>query len=128
MTNLNKVGSSNLEPGIYRQRLILEGHFSREIQEEDIKFFLQELSKLLEMRVFAGPFAWPPDPWTNQEVELYELNGFVAWTESGCHVYAWRPQKFFSCDIYSCKPFSVERVVNYCKSFFKSDNTVYLEI
>ena len=42
------------------------------------------------MTVFAGPFSWPPDVRTFPELPLHDLNAFVAWTQSGCHVCAWR--------------------------------------
>jgi hypothetical protein len=121
-------GIKNLEPAIYRQRLILEGHYSADLTEESIRQYLSELSNLLDMRIFAGPFSWPPDERSHPEVELHELNGFVAWTESGCHVYAWRFCRFFTCDIYSCKPFSAEKVIEFTSRFIDSGDMVHLTI
>jgi len=115
----------NLEPKIYRQRLIVEGHYSIDANHDTIRDFLTKLSEVLKMRVFAGPFSWPPDERSHPEVSLNELNGFVAWTESGCHVYAWRSCKFFTVDIYSCKNFSPEETVSFIKDFFKSDDLVH---
>lgn len=116
----------NLEPQIYRQRLVLEGHYTAELNEESIRSYLSELSTVLAMRVFAGPFSWPPDDRSHPEVALHELNGFVAWTESGCHVYAWRFCKFFTCDIYSCKPFEVQTVVAFARRFLGSSDLVHV--
>lgn len=118
----------NLEPRIFRQRLILEGHYGIETDGEKIREYLNKLSKVLGMRIFSGPYSWPPDKWDNPEVPLYELNGFVAWTESGCHVYAWRKVKFFTSDIYSCKKFNVDKVVKFTKDFFKSKDIIHMSI
>ncbi len=119
----------NLEPKIYRQRLIIEGHYTRKVVDgEIIRDYLAELSKVLEMRIFSGPFSWPPDKWDHPEVPLFELNGFVAWTESGAHVYAWRKVKFFTSDIYSCKPFNSKKVIKFTKDFFMSEDLVQQEI
>ena len=118
----------NLEPAVYRQRLILEGHYTVELTEESIRTYLSELSLVLDMRIFAGPFSWPPDQRSHPEVPLNELNGFVAWTESGCHVYAWRFCQFFTSDIYSCKPFPVHKVVDFTARFLKSTDLVHLEV
>lgn len=115
----------NLEPSIYRQRLIIEGHYLIEVDGEVIRKYLNELSKVLEMRIFSGPYSWPPDKWDKPEIPLHELNGFVAWTESGCHVYAWRPVKFFTSDIYSCKPFDDKKVLEFTKKLFKSKDMVH---
>ena len=92
---------------------------------ESVRNYLNELSKVLKMRIFAGPYSWPPDQWDNPEVKLYGLNGFVAWEESGCHVYVWKFCRFFTSDIYSCKPFDVDEVVAYTKKFFDSADLVF---
>lgn len=118
----------NLETKIYRQRLIIEGHYSIEADGETIREYLKKLSKVLQMRTFSGPYSWPPDKWNNMDVKLYELNGFVAWTESGCHVYAWRFCKFFTVDIYSCKKFSVRKTLNFTKAFWKSKDMVNMAL
>lgn len=115
----------NLEPKVYRQRLIIEGHYQILADEATIKRYLDELSKILEMRIFSGPYSWPPDKWDNQNVSLHELNGFVAWTESGCHVYAWRFCNFFTSDIYSCKKFDTEKVIKFSKDFWQSSDLVH---
>lgn len=114
----------DLEPTIYRQRIVMEGHFSIQADGETIRRYLNELSVLLDMRIFSGPYSWPPDEWTNPEVPLFELNGFVAWTESGAHVYAWRKCNFFTVDAYSCKPFKTSDVVKFTKDFFQSDDII----
>ena len=123
-----KLIMENLEPKIFRQRLIIEGHYSIEAGGETIRKYLAELSVILKMRIFSGPYTWPPDQWDKPEVELHELNGFVAWTESGCHVYAWRFCKFFTSDIYSCKKFNANEVIEFTKNYFKSGDAVSLEI
>lgn len=92
---------------------------------EKIREYLNKLSKVLEMRIFSSPYSWPPDKWDNPKVPLYELNGFVAWTESGCHMYAWRKFKFFTSDIYSCKRFDNRKVIKFTRDFFKSKDIVY---
>ena len=118
----------NLEPKVFRQRLIIEGHYSKEVDGETLREYLNKLSKVMKMRIFAGPYSWPPDKWNKPAVKLYELNGFVAWTESGCHTYAWRFCKFFTCDIYSCKPFNVKSIVKFTRDFYKSKDIVYQEV
>ncbi len=51
----------NIEPAVYRQRLIIEAHYSTLLDEESIRKYLNDLSVILKMKVFAGPFSWPPD-------------------------------------------------------------------
>jgi S-adenosylmethionine/arginine decarboxylase-like enzyme len=107
----------------------MEGHYKRKaVDGETIRHYLHQLSELISMRVFAGPYAWPPDKWKHKDVELFELNGFVAWTESGCHIYAWRPYEFFTVDIYSCKRFDAMETLSFTKDYFDSEDVVYTEI
>lgn len=116
----------DLEPNIFRQRLIIEGHYSVDkLDGEDIRRYLLDLSKLVDMTIFSGPYSWPPDKWDNPDVKLHELNGFAAWTDSGVHIYAWRWCKFFSIDIYTCKEFDVKAAVKFSKDFFKANEMVY---
>lgn len=119
----------DLEPQVYRQRLIIEGHYTVEgINGETIRKYLNALSKVIKMRIFSGPYSWPPDKWDNPKIKLYELNGFVAWTESGSHVYAWRFCKFFTVDIYSCKKFGNKKVLDFTRKFYRSNDMIYKTI
>lgn len=44
----------NLEPSIFRQRLIIEGHYSRTMDGETIREYIIKLSKVVEMTIFSG--------------------------------------------------------------------------
>ena len=118
----------DLEPGVFRQRLVIEGHYEVEFDGDLVKHYLPELSKLLKMRIFSGPFCWPPDKWNQPKINLHDLNGFVAWTESGCHVYAFPKYKFFTADIYTCKPFEEIETVDFTKNFIKSKDLEFKTI
>ena len=117
---------TDIEPRVYRQRLIMEGHYAKnDVDGETIREYLSLLSEKLDMRIFSGPYSWPPDRWDHVEIELHELNGFVAWTESGCHAYAWRKYRFFTVDIYSCKRFSAEVVLSFTSEYFLCGDIVH---
>lgn len=118
----------NLEPSIFRQRLIIEGHYSRTMDGETIRKYIIKLSKVVKMIIFSGPYSWPPDKWDNPDVVLEELNGFAAWTDSGVHVYAWRYCKFFTVDIYTCKKFSIKKALAFTKKFFRSSDIIHKSI
>ena len=118
----------NLEPRVYRQRLIVEGHFKAKLTSDSIKEYLNKLSELLHMTVFAGPYCWPPDDRSQPQVPLVDLNGFIAWKESGCHVYAFSETSFFTSDIYSCKPYDAKTVVEYTRKFIDSEDLVFEEV
>lgn len=115
----------NIEPRVFRQRLIIEGHFKANLTSDSIKEYLTHLSEITGMTVFAGPYCWPPDERSHPEVQLVDLNGFITWKESGCHVYAFSETKFFTADVYTCKAFDTTAVVEYTKAFIDSTDLIY---
>ena len=118
--------SKDIEPRVYRQRIVLEGHYKCEFDGDVMKTYLTDLSKILDMHIFSGPFCYPPDRWNDPEgIALQDWNGFVMWLESGSHCYVFPRYDFFTVDAYSCKPFSNEKVVEFTKKYFSStDMTV----
>ncbi|MBS7658866.1 MAG: S-adenosylmethionine decarboxylase [Candidatus Bathyarchaeia archaeon] len=115
----------NLLPQVFRKRLIIEGFYEVNINEEFIKKFLNELCGFLKMNVIVGPLIFSP----NEKSEVHKgLGGFMAWVESGVTLYTWNIYKFFTLDIYSCKDFNVENVVNFVKNILKVSQFVYEEV
>ena len=118
----------DIEPRVFRQRLIIEGHFKANLTSDDIKKYLTTLSEITNMTVFTGPYCWPPDERSHPEIQLVDLNGFIAWKESGCHVYAFSKTKFFTADIYTCKPFDNKKAIDFTKQFIESEDLVHKTI
>jgi len=107
----------DLAPTIYRQRLVIEGTCRAPIDAEAILSYLVGLSDHCEMRTLLGPV-------TNRS-DRYGWAGWIHWEASGVHFYAWdSPSPFFSVDVYTCKPFSVERAVEYTREFFSASEIV----
>ena len=110
----------DLAPSIHRQRLIIEGYPEHPITDEQIARYLSQLSKELEMTELLSPVTHRSD--------LYGWAGWIHWETSGAHFYAWeQPLLFFSVDIYTCKPFGVERAVDFTRRFFSSTETAWKE-
>ena len=66
-------------------------------------------------------------PPTIQSVPDYGISAYVCWKESGMHIYNWtdndsRP-KFMSIDIYTCKNFEIEKVIEFTKKHFENNIT-----
>jgi hypothetical protein len=50
------------------------------------------------------------------------------WETSGAHFYAWDvPRLFFSVDVYACKPFSAQAVVDLTREWFDATTVVFKE-
>ncbi|MGQ9545379.1 MAG: S-adenosylmethionine decarboxylase, partial [Candidatus Bathycorpusculaceae bacterium] len=103
----------NLRPEIYRERLLIEGIYRVCLDEVFLEHFLKGLSEAVGMKLIAGPYIFSPDKFS----ELHHgLGGFVAWAESGVAFYSWSRYRFFTLDVYSCKPLDVDQLLAYVKS------------
>lgn len=104
----------DLAPDIYRQRLIIEGYPEAPINSDQIKNYLSQLSRKIEMKDLIEPVTHRSD--------TFGWAGWIHWETSGAHFYAWeQPRLFFSVDIYTCKEFSAEVAVQFTKEFFKAE-------
>ncbi len=107
----------DLAPDIHRQRMVIEGLIDQIVDEHQIVDYLSQLSEVLGMSRLAGPF-------TNRS-EQYGWAGWIHWETSGAHFYAWeQPRRFFSVDIYTCKPFGPEEALDFTARFFSSTSCV----
>ncbi|KAK8037472.1 hypothetical protein PG991_000818 [Apiospora marii] len=106
---------ADLAPQILRQRLVVEGYPAKAIAETEIKDYLSQLSEITRMTRLIEPVTHRSD--------LYGWAGWIHWETSGAHFYAWeKPLLFFSVDIYTCKQFDSELVMDFTRDFFKASN------
>jgi len=113
----------DLEPHILRQRLIIEGKYTKEVTKEIIKEYLLKLGELLKMTVDAEPMIDRIDSGKH-----HGFYGYIHWIESGSHIYVWDNVNFLTVDIYTCKKFLAEDAINFTKDFFKISELVHKEI
>lgn len=107
----------DLAPTILRQRLVVEGLVSKAITREEIINYLSELSVVTDMVTLIEPVTHRSD--------MYGWAGWIHWETSGAHFYAWdEPDLFFSVDIYTCKAFDPDKVVEFTKDYFNATSIV----
>ena len=101
-------------PEIHRQRLIIEGLYGLpEITEDCVRRILDELTRKMRMTPIAPPLIFSPDAVS----ELHHgIGGFQPWAESGCSLYTWKPQRLFTLDVYSCRPFDELQLVKFASA------------
>jgi hypothetical protein len=110
----------DLAPEICRQRLVVEGLNRSPISAEAISGYLTELSDAIDMVTLIEPV-------THQSPQ-YGWAGWIHWETSGAHFYAWDvPRLFFSVDVYACKPFSAETVLDLTRRWFDPTELVCKE-
>jgi hypothetical protein len=107
----------DLAPGIYRQRLIIEGTCESAIDDVAIRAYLSELAVVCDMRSLIEP--------VTHRSPQFGWAGWVHWETSGAHFYAWeQPRLFFSVDIYTCKAFDARVAVAFTRDFFRATRIV----
>jgi hypothetical protein len=107
----------DLAPQIYRQRMVVEGLCTQPIGSDSIKKYLSQLSKTIDMVELIEP--------VTHQSPLYGWAGWIHWETSGAHFYAWEtPLLFFSVDVYACKPFDQQAVVDLTTEWFGATEVV----
>ena len=110
----------DLAPTIHRQRMVVEGYPTFVITDGHIKDYLKKLSDVTEMITIIEPVTHVSD--------LYGWAGWIHWETSGAHFYSWeRPISFFSVDIYTCKAFDPQTVIDFTKEYFRTTELVAKE-
>ncbi|MEN9582074.1 MAG: hypothetical protein RL641_28 [Candidatus Parcubacteria bacterium] len=119
--------NSNLAPEIFRKRLVIEGKYTADIQDEQfVTDFLSDLSKELEMTIIAGPFISSA---TGKTIPLHDgYEGSLVWAESGATTYIWTHSKFCTVDIYSCKDFDTDKAIAFIKNRYGITEFSYHEL
>jgi S-adenosylmethionine decarboxylase len=111
----------NLAPKLIRQRVIIEATSDKIIEVEQIEDFLMELSKITNMKVVSGPYAY--------SAHECGFGGWIHWKTSGAHFYSY-PTKplLLTIDIYTCKKFSIKKSIEFVKKYFNIIDLVWKEI
>lgn len=119
----------NIEPRVYRQRLIIEARYNIEVDRQTVKDYLLKLAEILAMTIhpdIPSPIITSATGKSNPIHDGYE--GVIFWLESGSTIYIWEKFKFLTVDIYTCKEFDNKKAIEFTKSFFKISEIEYQEI
>lgn len=109
----------NIAPGIFRQRLIIEGLYTVDIDALTVRDLLLDLAEHLSLRVYGEPVIHSPVGFGKEENTGYDA--FVPLIDSGISAYIWSQARFFSVIVYSCKPFDEAAAVAFIGDLFESE-------
>ena len=107
----------NIAPAIFRQRLLIEGFFGREIDEQAVRDYLLGIAAHLGLRTYGDPVVFSPGAGTGRP-ENAGFDAFVPLIDSGISGYFWSAQRFLSVLLYTCKGFDEEAALGYTREFF----------
>ncbi len=109
----------NLAPDILRQRLLVEGFYAIEVDEQVIKRYFEKLTKELRLRVYGEPTIHVTSGQGKEANQGYDA--FVPLIDSGIYLGVWANKKFISTVIYTCKSFENEKAIQVTQEFWKID-------
>ena len=97
----------DLAPDILRQRLLLEGYWTVEVDESFVSRFLLDLAGHLGLRTYGEPVVYAPASGMGRE-ENAGWDAFVPLVDSGISAYFWAKPRFFSIVLYTCTTFDAD--------------------
>lgn len=114
--NLRRNSLRDLAPHIERQRLLIEGLYSVDVDRELVESFLIGVAEHLELRTYGSPIIHAPGGLGKEENEGFDA--FIPLIDSGISLYVWSNAKFFAAVLFTCKAFDTEQAINYTEDFF----------
>ncbi len=106
----------DLAPEIVRQRLLIEGIYSIEVNREIVESFLLGIASHLDLRTYGSPIIHAPGGLGKKENEGFDA--FIPLIDSGISLYVWSSAKFFATVLFTCKAFDTERALRYTPERF----------
>lgn len=106
----------NLAPHIMRQRLLIEGFFTQQVNKQYIQDYLLNVAKQLGLQTYGDPIVFSPEGMGKAENQGFDA--FIPLIDSGISLYVWTSENFLSVVLYTCKAFDAEKAVTYTKKFF----------
>ena len=107
----------NLAPDIARQRLMIEGFYSRDVDEAVIAEYFSTITRSLNLTMYREPIILSPGGRGKAVNQGYDA--FAPLIDSGISVYVWSGPAFLSLIIYTCKDFDEQVAIDVTKNFWK---------
>jgi S-adenosylmethionine decarboxylase len=103
-------------PEITRQRLLVEGYFTTEVDEGHIEGYLRGVAAHLDLRSYGQPAIFAPGGSGREENQGFDA--FLPLIDSGISVYVWTGPRFISALLFTCKAFDENEAIRYTRDYF----------
>jgi hypothetical protein len=107
----------DLAPDITRQRVLIEGFFTIDVDESVIRSFFDHITNALTLRMYGTPIVFAPGGEGRDENEGYDA--FAPPIDSGISVYVWSRRRFLSVVAFTCTHFDEQKAVEATTTFFE---------
>jgi len=112
----------DLAPQVFRQRLIVEAIYARELDAEVVEEFLLGLAGEMGLKVYGKPLVHSPAGMGSAANQGFDA--FVPLIDSGISAYFWSQARLASVLVYSCKPFEPGRAAGFVRRFLQVSGEV----
>jgi hypothetical protein len=106
----------NLAPDILRQRLLIEGLYTTEVDRTAVEAYLTGIAAELGLRTYGDAIVHAPGG--EGKAENAGFDAFIPLIDSGISLYVWSERKFFAAVLFTCKAFDAERAAAFSERFF----------
>ena len=113
----------DLAPDIFRQRLIMEGHWTIDMDADLVRGYLLGISSELRLTPYGEPVIFSPASGMGRE-ENAGFDSFLPLIDSGISGYFWSKARFFSVVVYSCTPFDADAAVSFTRGYLAIDGRI----
>jgi hypothetical protein len=108
----------DLAPHIFRQRLLMEGIYTIDVDREALVRYMTGLAAHLDMKAYGEPVIYSPAGLGKEENQGFDA--FLPLIDSGIAAYVWCSVRLFSIVLYTCKGFGAARAVEFTREFFQA--------
>jgi S-adenosylmethionine decarboxylase len=106
----------DLAPEIVRQRLLIEGLYSRTVDQLAVETYLIDIAARLGLRTYGRPIVHAPG--NAGKAENQGFDAFIPLIDSGISLYVWSQKRFFAAVLFTCKRFDVNEALRFTRDFF----------
>jgi S-adenosylmethionine decarboxylase len=102
-------------PEITRQRLLVEGYFTTDVDEVRVEGYLTGVAAHLGLRTYGRPAIFAPAGAGREENQGYDA--FLPLIDSGISLYIWTAARFASAVLFTCKAFDEREAIDYTRDY-----------
>ena len=113
----------DLAPDIVRQRLLIEGRYTADIDGAAVATYLLGVAAHLGLRTYGDPIVHAPGGAGKDDNEGFDA--FIPLIDSGISLYVWSRQRFFATVLFTCKAFDVDAALRFTRAFFGAAETAH---
>lgn len=113
----------DLAPDIVRQRLLIEGYWTIEVDEPTIRRYLLGVAEQLGLRTYGEPVVFAPAAGMGREANA-GWDAFIPLIDSGIAAYFWAASRFLAVTLYTCKRFDAAAAIEFTRDYFAMGDRV----